>query len=870
MVEKQKKKAPLSPLAAGILLAAGIAMLILYRILPEHEYDGTLSVHPECLVFEDISADRTLAAVNDNYNFVYVIDYDSHAIRYIIESGDISEETDIYDVLFNDNNELFMHTVTYDPDTGVVTGESVVCYDADGNMRSRIALPQPDEEIYENGSNAFHFENGLLYCVSVYSERYNVLEIDTNSGEVSIVAEYENEEERNNKWISPLANGAYAVTWDTGEFGVLYPDGHYETTDAFDFRLREERSNDNILIDMATGCGDKLLILDGGFWDTVYTYEDGALVPFIDLKTVYGLDEDIPWEEYRPFIFENMFFPIHDDEGEIGITSSSNLILTDGQKTNVIFGEEGYALPLGTVMVNIIRLAALVVGGLLVLLGAIGIIGGLMKWHFSVLSKMLFIIVPIVVLLLVMITKTVLKHTEESYYENVNEEYAAINEFIKSSLDIELLEEIDTLEDKENGNVELLAGQLDEILSADSIGWSDNFDVTLYSYDPSGFNRSLVSSTGIYNFLDYNLIQTQQTLEPNRVGNSDLYEIRTSVYSSYYVDAISMIRNEDDAVIALMDVNGQLTKLEKNLADIRKNIIVQSIGLTLVLVALLILLSYYININLHRTSAAIKEIGEGHYENRIRKITKDELGDIALSVNQMASQIQRIQQSIITGISTMVESRDNSTGGHISRTSLVVSEFAETLLEHKDEFGFDEKFIFDLAKAAPMHDLGKIAVDDAVLRKPGRFTPEEYEKMKEHAPKGAVIVGKVLEDIDDREFVNTAVNVAHYHHEKWNGTGYPNGLKGEEIPIEARIMALADVLDALVSKRCYKEAYNYDRAFSIIENDCGSHFDPKLGKLFLSCRAKFEALYNRLDEPETPEPISEGTVETTKNIAGSL
>lgn len=150
-----------------------------------------------------------------------------------------------------------------------------------------------------------------------------------------------------------------------------------------------------------------------------------------------------------------------------------------------------------------------------------------------------------------------------------------------------------------------------------------------------------------------------------------------------------------------------------------------------------------------------------------------------------------------------------------------------------------------------MHDLGKIAVDDSVLRKPGKFTPEEFEEMKKHSEKGAEIVTQILDGVNDEKFISIARNVAHYHHEKWNGQGYPKQLSGIEIPLEARIMALADVFDALVSKRCYKEKMDYDNAFRIIEESLGSHFDPELGKMFLKCRPQLEAYYNEVSEQET-------------------
>ncbi len=119
--------------------------------------------------------------------------------------------------------------------------------------------------------------------------------------------------------------------------------------------------------------------------------------------------------------------------------------------------------------------------------------------------------------------------------------------------------------------------------------------------------------------------------------------------------------------------------------------------------------------------------------------------------------------------------------------------------------------------------------------------------MKKHAAEGARIVDEILRGVEEESFVEIAVNVAYYHHEKWDGTGYPVGLSGEDIPIEARIMALADVFDALVSRRYYKDAFTYDRAFQIMEESLGSHFDPELGKLFISCRPELEQLYSDLE-----------------------
>lgn len=219
--------------------------------------------------------------------------------------------------------------------------------------------------------------------------------------------------------------------------------------------------------------------------------------------------------------------------------------------------------------------------------------------------------------------------------------------------------------------------------------------------------------------------------------------------------------------------------------------------------------------------------------------------DLESKVEEKTRHIRQIQDKILISMADMVESRDNNTGGHIKRTNECVRIFVEKLKEYPDKYPYSNVYFNNVIKAAPMHDLGKIAVDDRILRKPGRYTPEEYEEMKQHSAKGAEIVRMVLENVEDEALLETAVNVAHYHHEKWDGSGYPEHLKGEQIPLEARIMALADVFDALVSKRCYKEAYDFKRAFAIIEESLGSHFDENLGRIFLQCKDELVEFYQK-------------------------
>ncbi len=216
-------------------------------------------------------------------------------------------------------------------------------------------------------------------------------------------------------------------------------------------------------------------------------------------------------------------------------------------------------------------------------------------------------------------------------------------------------------------------------------------------------------------------------------------------------------------------------------------------------------------------------------------------------VDDKTRHIVEMHDNLIMGMAMMVESRDNSTGGHIKRTSEGVRLLIDEILD-EGNLDLSDEFCKDVIKAAPMHDLGKIAVDDDILRKPGRFTPEEFEKMKAHAAEGAKVIHEILLHTDDDSFKKVAENVAHYHHERWDGSGYPEKLAGEQIPIEARIMAIADVYDALVSKRVYKEAFDFERADKIIMEGMGSQFDPRLQSVYEKARPKLEAYYASLAE----------------------
>ncbi len=225
----------------------------------------------------------------------------------------------------------------------------------------------------------------------------------------------------------------------------------------------------------------------------------------------------------------------------------------------------------------------------------------------------------------------------------------------------------------------------------------------------------------------------------------------------------------------------------------------------------------------------------------------DELED---EVERKTADVVKMHNRLLRSMAKLVESRDNSTGGHIVRTSDVVEILMGEIVKDKEfveQNRITDTFVKNIIKAAPLHDIGKIAVPDAILQTQKRYTPAEFEKMKVHAAKGAEILYSILEDTNDEEFRKMAENVAHYHHERMDGSGYPEGLKGEEIPLEARIMAIADVYDALVSKRCYKDSMSFEKADSIMMDSMGKHFDIRLKIFYLAARPKIEDYYRGLD-----------------------
>lgn len=219
--------------------------------------------------------------------------------------------------------------------------------------------------------------------------------------------------------------------------------------------------------------------------------------------------------------------------------------------------------------------------------------------------------------------------------------------------------------------------------------------------------------------------------------------------------------------------------------------------------------------------------------------------------NPAVEELSHYHKEMVMGFATLVETKDGSTGGHIKRTSLYVKLLTEEL-RHRGFYKevLTKDYINNLCRSAPMHDIGKIAVPDVILQKPGKLTDEEFDTMKKHAARGGEIIRETFGHLENKEFTQMAYQVARYHHEKWNGRGYPEGLKRKEIPLCARIMAIADVFDAVSMKRCYRDALPLEQCFEIIQEGSGQDFEPLLAEIFLDIREKVEAIYNEVNSEQ--------------------
>ena len=226
-----------------------------------------------------------------------------------------------------------------------------------------------------------------------------------------------------------------------------------------------------------------------------------------------------------------------------------------------------------------------------------------------------------------------------------------------------------------------------------------------------------------------------------------------------------------------------------------------------------------------------------------KSVLSEHAGTLAMMVREEAREILKLQNAILTIVTEMMEYRDKSTGGHINRTTLYLRALTEEMV--REGVYADETAGWDMDAfwaSAQLHDLGKVSVSDLILNKPGKLTKEEYDAIKTHVTAGIDAVERILSLTNEHVFLRHALLTVGTHHEKWDGSGYPIGLKGKNIPLQGRLMAIADVYDALISARPYKEPFSHEEACKIIEDGAGKHFDPALVEVFQNVKDEFDRI----------------------------
>ncbi len=237
---------------------------------------------------------------------------------------------------------------------------------------------------------------------------------------------------------------------------------------------------------------------------------------------------------------------------------------------------------------------------------------------------------------------------------------------------------------------------------------------------------------------------------------------------------------------------------------------------------------------------------------RARQFLQDRNAYLEAEVWRRSREVMAIQEVTIMAMASLAETRDNATGNHIRRTQHYVRVLAQHLRHHpRFAAALNDETIELLFKSAPLHDIGKVGIPDRILLKPGRLTPDEFEIMKTHAALGRDAIAAAERCLDTPDsFLRFAREIAYSHQEKWDGSGYPEGLWGEQIPLSARLMAVADVYDALISRRIYKPALPHEQAVAMIREGRDQHFDPDIVDAFLECAEQFRTIAARFADDE--------------------
>ncbi|MCG7983232.1 MAG: HD domain-containing protein [Candidatus Thiodiazotropha lotti] len=387
-------------------------------------------------------------------------------------------------------------------------------------------------------------------------------------------------------------------------------------------------------------------------------------------------------------------------------------------------------------------------------------------------------------------------------------------------------------------------------------------------------------------FVSLDLALEQERRQATRSRQNDQVEISSATLFpvSHKLGLFASLTSLLVVLILFLVVNKDLlwlleTSNQTNMEEARFSILKEFLFVAIVTLAqvLNIIRSYSANLRLFfdAENSVLQRTNRGDLDGRVPVSTNDEFGLMAYHTNLMVEaihkrtgEIYRTQDVTILSLASLAETRDNETGAHILRTQRYVRALAEQLKS-------DQRYCDDLSettidllyKSAPLHDIGKVGIPDAILLKPGKLTDSEFGIMKTHASLGAEAIRVAEGELGETSFLSLAREITETHHEKWDGSGYPNGLKGVAIPLSGRLMAVADVYDALISKRVYKPAFSHDKAKSIIIEGRGAHFDPDVVDAFIAVEREFQRIAAEFSDQSYTSKPSESDQGASETLA---
>ena len=823
----QKKKKVLWILGAAFLLLAGLCFLA-HRNLEDYGV-GTQGFYTvSTITGVDISQDETLTVVADNFETVLLLDNTTSEVRFLKSTRQICDGyAQIGKVFFDEQNNVYVQMICYDDDYRYVEEEIICQFDSDGKELNRLAIPEISEKNTESKIRGFKCKEGFLYY---YNEDVSELvRMETSSGRAEVYGDYDSKKIEDSFTLGFTEDDTVALAYIDGSLALGNADGTVQEVGRINYRLSEEGTE--TIVNQHLYFGGRHYVTDGRYFDAIYEYVDGQLEKVIDLNDMLDFGALLEYDYYSYAL--NGGISAHDNgNGTILITIADNLFYTyDMEEFFMMEGVNTYILPSAVCMKGLIKLVAQYLMYLFALLGFVLVCGSVMKWRFSLRSKLFVIIMPITLGGILLVTHYEMNTIEKDFIEQQYETYDAISSFYRNQLDSELLTSIESLDDADK--LEQVRLALMENME-ENAAWTDRVNINVYKYYDNGVHLLLYSTTTDCLFVSSFLFDFDLNQE-YRLGETDTYHYETKGIATTYLDSITYLRDENGDIYGFIDVYGDLEKLRISQDKIKEKVLLITVILGLVLGILLYVLAYYIVRQLRMTSKTVDSIAQGNFKARVGKITKDELGVISSGVKDMADKIENLfeeqEEFSVQVIETLVgtiDAKDKYTNGHSVRVAKYSKMIAERLGKSQEEC----KQIYYVGL---LHDIGKIGIPDEIINKTSRLTDEEFAVIKTHPDVGYNLLNKLS------KIENVSVG-AHYHHERFDGRGYPEGLKGEEIPEIARIIAVADTYDAMTSNRSYRNAMSQEKVRSELEKGKGTQFDAKFADVMLEIDLEIQEL----------------------------